>query len=126
MPGVQLQAHSNTQDTKGERALELSSGVQSQPGHHNEMLSIKTEKRNHRYWSEDEARRQWLNFCLVCVRTKVPSHSATKKKKLEKDLLVVSYLICITTRTQSFLKDINIYRIVAYCMLVKTSEGPEV
>lgn len=49
-----------------------------------------------------------------------------KKKKLEKDLLVVSYLICITTCTQSFLKDINIYRIVAYCMLVKTSEGPEV
>lgn len=81
MPGVQLQAHSNTQEAKGERELELSSGVQSQPGHHNEMLSIKTEKkRNHRYWSEDEARRQWLNFCLAYVRTKVPSPSATKNK----------------------------------------------
>lgn len=93
MPGVQLQAHSNTQDIKGERALELSSGVQSQPGHHNEMLSIKTEKRNHRYWSEDEARRQWLNYCLVCVRTKIPSPSAKKKKIRKRSLSsILSYM----------------------------------
>lgn len=63
---------------------------------------------------------------LPCMCEDQGSKPQCYKKKLEKDLLVVSYLICITTRTQSFLKNINIYRIVTYCMLVKTSEGPEV